>query len=203
MRQAITTCALERAMKLIVLVAVVLGVCACGSTGPYRGRVLDADTKQPLVGAVVLVHWNRLTPGLGHGPTSRFLGAEETLTNIHGEFLVAEDPPIVWAPWAWRSRPHFTIFQPGYAFFPRHAQTIPPYADTGYDELLNIMEQRHVVFELPRLVDRADRLEVVRAINSMAVSPPLMPELGRLLDIERAHLHLPPLHGGSEPRSWR
>ena len=64
-------------LKLVVIAAVAVGLSACAATGPYRGRVLDADTKQPLVGAVVLVYWNRLTPGLGHGPVERFLDAEE------------------------------------------------------------------------------------------------------------------------------
>jgi len=180
-------------MKLVVIVAVALGLSACAASGPYRGRVVDAETKQPLVGAVVLVYWNRLTPGLGHGPVGRFLDAEETLTNIHGEFLVAEDPPIVWAPWAWRSRPYFTIFLPGYAFFPRHARTIPPYMETGYDELLKIMEKQHVVFELPRLVDRDARAKTVLMADPLVVPYASIPLLVQSLNEERRRLYLPPV----------
>jgi hypothetical protein len=180
-------------MKLVIIGAVALGLSACAATGPYRGRVVDAETKQPLVGAVVLVYWNRLTPGLGHGPVERFLGADETLTNIHGEFIVAEDPPIVWAPWAWRSRPHFTIFLPGYAFFPRHAQTIPPYRETGLDELLKIMETRHVVFELPRLVDYKSRTQAVLMVDPLVIPYARIPLLVQSLNEERRRLHLPPV----------
>ena len=180
-------------MTLVLIVAAALGLSACASTGPYRGRVVDAETKQPLVGAVVLVYWNRLTPGLGHGPVSAFLDAEETLTNIHGEVLVAEDPPIVWAPWAWRSRPYFTIFLSGYAYFPRHAQTIPPYMETGYGELLKIMEKEHVIFELPKLTDRADRMKAVLMVDPLVVPYARIPLLVQSLNEERQRLYLPPV----------
>src|SRR4029077_13907389 len=34
--------------------------------GPYKGKVIDAETKAPIVGAVVLAVWYRGAPGLGH-----------------------------------------------------------------------------------------------------------------------------------------
>ena len=180
-------------MRSLAIVAVALSLSACAATGPYRGRVVDAETKQPLVGAVVLVYWNRLTPGLGHGPVSSFLDAEETLTNIHGEFLVAEDPPAVWAPWAWRSRPYFTIFLPGYAYFPRHAQTNPPYMQTGYDELLKVMETQHVVFELPKLEERDARTKAVLMVDPLVVPYTKIPIFVQSLNEERRRLYLPPV----------
>ena len=48
--------------------------------GPYRGRVIDAETKQPLEGAVVLAVWENKTPGVaGYGYS--YLDSEEVLTD--------------------------------------------------------------------------------------------------------------------------
>ena len=60
-------------LTLVSLVLVGLAVGALPAVdalaaGPYRGRVIDAETKEPLAGAVVLVYWLRNAPAIGHGP---------------------------------------------------------------------------------------------------------------------------------------
>ena len=142
----------------LVLVGLVVGALPAVdafAAGPYRGRVIDAETKEPLAGAVVLVYWIRNAPAIGHGPAQSFLGAEEALTDDRGEFIVAENPPSNWIPFTWRSLPNFIIFQPGYGYFPRHFATTPPLPPTGFEGLLKIMEKQPVVFELPRLTKSA------------------------------------------------
>ena len=60
--------------------------------GPYRGRVIDAETKQPLEGAVVLAIWETKTPGVaGYGYS--YLDSEEVLTDENGRFVVGRHPP--------------------------------------------------------------------------------------------------------------
>jgi hypothetical protein len=149
--------------------------------GPYRGRVIDAETKEPLAGAVVLVYWIRNAPGIGHGPAQSFLGAEEALTDERGEFIVGENPPSNWIPFTWRSLPKFIIFQPGYGYFPRHFATTPALPPTGFEGLLNIMEKQPVVFELPRFRDSASLPEAVYLLPPSTVPPDKMPNLIRLL----------------------
>lgn len=57
------------------------------SGGPWRGRVIDADTKQPIEGAVVAVVWNRVYD-TGFGSIPIFQEAKEMLTDKSGFFEV-------------------------------------------------------------------------------------------------------------------
>lgn len=55
--------------------------------GPYRGRVIDADTREPIEGVVVLGTWDRetITPG---GATHTYYDAMETVTDKNGDFEI-------------------------------------------------------------------------------------------------------------------
>lgn len=53
--------------------------------GLYRGRVVDAETGQPIVGAVVVVGWTAMSPNVGGG-TTYGIDATEKLTDENGEF---------------------------------------------------------------------------------------------------------------------
>jgi hypothetical protein len=177
----------------LVLVGLVVGALPpvdAFADGPYRGRVIDAETKEPLVGAVVLVYWVRNAPGIGHGPAESFLGAEETLTDDRGEFLIAENPPNNLTPLMWRSLPNFIIFQPGYGYFPRHFATTPSLPPTGFEGLLEIMEKQPVIFELPRLTRREDRLRAARAVNPLVIPKEKIPNFIRMIDAELRSLPL-------------
>lgn len=56
--------------------------------GPYKGRVVDAETGQPLEGVVVLGVWHRIA-GVGAGGAFHdFYDARETVTNKNGEFSI-------------------------------------------------------------------------------------------------------------------
>jgi len=52
--------------------------------GPYKGRIIDADTKEPIEGAVVLVAWYKRFLGGG----SEYYACNEGLTNKNGEFKI-------------------------------------------------------------------------------------------------------------------
>jgi hypothetical protein len=55
--------------------------------GPYRGRVIDADTREPIEGVVVLGTWDRETPTVA-GAVHRYYDATETVTDKNGEFEI-------------------------------------------------------------------------------------------------------------------
>lgn len=66
---------------LSVVSAALLTGCA---TGPIRARVLDAETREPIVGAVVLGVWTRVVGiGLSH---SEDVGLAESETDRNGRF---------------------------------------------------------------------------------------------------------------------
>ncbi len=71
----------------IIGILVITGCAAAYVDGPYEGRVIDADTGQPVEGVVVLGIWNTVivTPG---GGTHNFYDAQETVTDKNGDFKI-------------------------------------------------------------------------------------------------------------------
>ncbi|MBR9986974.1 MAG: hypothetical protein KFF68_13800 [Desulfosarcina sp.] len=55
--------------------------------GDYHGKVIDADTLQPIEGAVVLGVW-WLEYGTAGGPVNEYYDARETMTDENGEFTI-------------------------------------------------------------------------------------------------------------------
>ncbi len=71
----------RRVMCASIALAALLTGCA---TGPMRARVLDAETREPIAGAVVLGVWTRVVGiGLSH---SEDVGLAESETDGHGRF---------------------------------------------------------------------------------------------------------------------
>lgn len=88
-----------------------------GPQGPYRGKVVDAETHQPIQGAVVVVVWQQEND---HGVRVTF-AALEGLTGPIGEFrvdgtVVETKPPLLALP------PRFVIFAQGYTPLPETRQ---------------------------------------------------------------------------------
>ena len=55
--------------------------------GPYRGQVVDAETKAPLAGAVVVVHWLRDRVYPFHSVAENY-AVREAVTDAEGRFLL-------------------------------------------------------------------------------------------------------------------
>ena len=55
--------------------------------GPYKGKVVDAETREPLEGVVVLGVWSKVYPNVA-GTTSEFYDSVELLTDKNGEFKI-------------------------------------------------------------------------------------------------------------------
>jgi hypothetical protein len=55
--------------------------------GDYHGKVIDAETLQPIEGAVVLGVWS-LEYGTAGGPVHEYYDARETVTDENGEFTI-------------------------------------------------------------------------------------------------------------------
>ena len=75
----------------IIIITVTIIFLGCASAirydGPYKGRIIDADTGDPIEGVVVLGKWSRehITPG---GAVSEYYDARETITDNNGEFSI-------------------------------------------------------------------------------------------------------------------
>jgi hypothetical protein len=79
-------------------VCLALTACLSGSPGeadpkwgPFRGRFVDADTGEPIPGAVAYAIWLRNVPGLVHG-TQRFEDVRFAVSDAAGEFVIPARP---------------------------------------------------------------------------------------------------------------
>ncbi len=102
--------------------------------GPYKGKVIDANTGEPVEGAVVYGTWNLQFIGHLQGPCD----AVESVTYKNGEFvlpaiycnyfssvyLINKEtgiPKSSWFflfPYAFLDKGYFTVFKPGYLAYP-------------------------------------------------------------------------------------
>jgi len=97
----------------------------------YRGKVVDADTLQPIEGAVVVAKWDKCWPGIGAGELCDFSKAKEALTDANGEWSIT-GPEGTWTPTTlrailgfivhWTRPPFFMIYKPGYFLYGKYGQ---------------------------------------------------------------------------------
>jgi hypothetical protein len=111
-------------MKVIIISVMIVFLTATGCAGfirgPFSGRVINAETKKSIEGAVVLVKWNkRVVTGSPGGPTTYIQEIKETLTDINGEFYIEEYKGFTINPLAKIKDPEFLIFKPGYCVLPK------------------------------------------------------------------------------------
>ena len=154
--------------------------------GPYRGKVIDAETRAPLVGAVVIAHWWRDRVGPFHSVMEHY-AVREVLTDAEGVFVIAARAIEERAPRR-TYYPEFFIFMPGYGVFPRFQK-----APTGFTG--DVFEGAGVVVELPHLKSPEDRRRHLLRVDPMSfTSEPLteVPELMKKIDEERVSIGLTP-----------
>lgn len=86
--------------------------------GPYMGKVVDAETNEPLKGSAVLGIWDLGLYGSLGGPFSKFFDAKETVTDENGDFEVPSVVGFHWWPFAYLEDPMFIVFKSGYDSYP-------------------------------------------------------------------------------------
>ena len=140
--------------------------------GPYRGQVVDADTKAPLAGAVFVALWRRDRMYPVHIVTENY-AVREVVTDSEGRFLLDAKDVEEGAPRRTR-RPEFLIFLPGYGSFPRFQK-----APTGF--IGGVFEGAGITVELPRLEGPAERRGHLRAISPFSFSEEPFKDLPALM----------------------
>ncbi len=83
----------------------------------FKGKVIDAETKEPIEGAVVVVLYDKATIGLGAGALSSIINVREVLTDKEGMFRISSYTTII-QPFSVEGEANFIIFKPGYGSFP-------------------------------------------------------------------------------------
>jgi hypothetical protein len=150
--------------------------------GPFRGQIVDAETGQPIAGAVVLVVWWEAVPTPVQ-TNRKFYDARETVTDAEGRFEVPRRPP-----------PFF-----GFRIFPPRVTYIAP----GYaaqDEVVTPPDGQPLVastvVKMRRLTTKEERVKNQRRYPP-SIPAAKMPRLLQALNRERAALGLEPITRGT------
>lgn len=156
------------------------------AAGPWKGQVVDAETKDPIEGAVVLAVWTKYvwSPLDVGGPNYRYYDSQEVLTDTDGRFTIAARHVFSFNPFASFRGPDFLIFKPGYGYFPWY-HTRP----TG--NISQVFQGEGTVVELPKLKTREERRQ--KDVSLPDVPREKMPHLMRLINIDRVETGLEPL----------
>ena len=73
---------------LLLLVLIVWGsICSSAYAATFKGKVIDADTREPIEGAVVVAVWHEATSTIS-GESTRLKDVEECLTDKNGEWTI-------------------------------------------------------------------------------------------------------------------
>ena len=177
-------------MKRLIILMFITSVILCLGVGcgvvkhypSYYGRVIDAETKEPLEGAAVLAVYYTQQPSPG-GPVSFYREAQETVTDKNGEFTI---PSITLTTFKFldffRKYPLFTIFKPGYGAFPDHKDVRPRF----------LPAKQYTIIELPKLKTKEERVLNYGCYPSSDVPETKYKNLFRLIQEERKALGLEP-----------
>ena len=185
---------------LLLLIWVVWGsISSSAYAATFKGKVIDADTREPIEGAVVVAVWHEATATIS-GESTRLEDVKETLTDKKGEWTI-EGPRgkrggsvtaiYTFLTGSYYTRPpEFIVFKPSYCSWPAGfgidscKGKLKP---SGNDKLAN-----GETVELSTLTNREDRLRA-QGIGPVYDGPSILnkqQEFIRLLNAERRNLGL-------------
>ena len=146
----------------------------------FKGKVIDAETKEPIEGAVVVAVYSKQAIRIAPESVGITINVKETLTDKNGNFHIPSYTTII-DPFSWSKEVTLIIFKPSYGSFP-HGRVYPPKGmETRYEEFFSgeIGEVKEVwitepwkvgadhkkekvtfgIVELPQLKTREERLK--------------------------------------------
>ena len=140
----------------------------------FKGKVIDAETKEPIEGAVVVVVYKKhsLISGPGGGYTS-VVKVKETLTDKNGEFYFSPYTTLI-QPNSIEDTAEFIIYKPGYGSYPGR-DDVHPLNYVGPEYLFSkelgtkgeirrgaeVVTITYGVVELPKLKTKEERLRAM------------------------------------------
>jgi hypothetical protein len=182
---------------LVLLCSLVGASSASAFFKPYRGKVIDADTKEPIEGAVVVAVWTREAPTFPTGEDVVFKKARETVTDKNGEFSIKPYHhyslrPLskLWLRWI--------IFKPGYASFA--PGRYPQHPKVKWQLESDRLFRPYTVIEIPKLKIKEEKQKYLQAVPPSDVVPAKkIPLLIHAYNCESVSLGLRPIHTKEVP----
>src|SRR5262249_37698807 len=168
-----------RTSHLLVLCAVLalnLSLGVVEAAGPWKAQLVDAKTKQPLEGVVVLAWWTRNVRTFG-GPSEEYCDSQEALTDMDGRFTIA--PRRFWSlnPLVFFRGPFVAMFKSGYGGFrwPGYegSEAWPKEKRESLQSAAHRLQRDGIVLEMSRLRTAEQRNEYMKALDVPAVAVPL------------------------------
>lgn len=108
----------KRRKRILITLVVMKLLGMYGCYPPYRGVVLDGETKKPIQGAVVLVTYSRVYASVGGEVEYPPSAVKETVTDAEGRFFLG--PELVWefpGLICWFGVPRFYAVTPGHGSY--------------------------------------------------------------------------------------
>ena len=170
----------------------------------YRGRIIEADTKKPIEGAVIVAMYSvDYYMGGPAGSNPELIHVRETLTNEKGEFVIPSYTTLM-SPISYELGTDFIIYKEGYGSYPQNRKDISSFQYYGpayifknkMDTQEEIYKDSKVVIitfgvaELPRLHTREER---IRAIYSLPDEWEKTPILLNAINDEYTRIGLEPI----------
>ena len=152
--------------------------------GPYRGQVVDAATKAPLPGAVVVVRWLRDRVYPFHTVAENY-AVRETVTDSEGRFLLdvrdVEEGLLV--------EPAVRDFSSSFLDMGRIRQHVSP---TGFREVSSSNRERSSNCHASQTERSAGSIWLFRSSQLFGQAIPGLPALMRRINEERVRVGLEP-----------
>jgi hypothetical protein len=159
----------------------------------FHGVVIDAETRAPLVDAVVVAVWLRRPIIRMDGPVY-FHDVKETMTNVRGEFSLDASRRIDWNPFTSVASPKVVVRAAGYLEFPlgyEELGRIAPRAWWAMNEA--VLRREPAIIELPRLRSREEARAFAGRSGYLSHAPvDDIPRYMRLVNNTRGELGLHP-----------
>jgi len=185
----------RRFVWLVITIICVFFLSGCGgiffplpyrSLAPFEGKVIDAETKEPIEGAVVLAVYYFTSYGIA-GSNSYVEDGQETLTNKEGEFKLPRKRRW-FALHRGYPRGRLEIFKPGYGtLWDKRSKAVgenkswPP-------------ASKYVVYEIPNLKTREERKRNARMRSYDEIPYKNRKIYIKTINEERKNLGLPLMH---------
>ncbi len=149
---------------------------------PFEGKVIEAETKEPISGAAVLAVYYGEYPTIA-GANTYAIDAQETLSDEKGEFKIAEvkewfgdhpGTPVV---------ANLIIFKPGYGAFPRHRGSKAVGENKSWPT-----PEKFIIYELAKLKTKEERDDNLIFVKPIGVPYQKMKNLIKYINQERHSL---------------
>lgn len=207
-----------RKLITIVLLTLICFAFAASSTSAswliyskpeFKGKVIDAATKEPVKGAVVVVMYYSSPIITGPGGGSPYIiHVRETLTDENGMFSTPSYTTLI-QPNSVEHNAEFIIYKPGYGSLPE--QAVKPYPPIYLEDFftremgtkgeirmdsmagMKVFPVTYGIVELPKLETREERLGSIPSTNPGELTPEDIPLLYEAINEERKRYGLGPI----------